>query len=140
MALTLVFTLAEENYGLEIDAIQEVVEDPVVHYVPQAEGVLLGSINFHGRILSLIDLPALLGFDDEKRDHRRVVLTPEYQSLVLTVSSVKRIVKLDLSLLRPSPGADARNAVRGVLDLDGVLINMLDLEEVLAQLRVIYHD
>ncbi len=62
MILTLIFTLGEVVYGLEIDAIQEIIEDPVLHHVPRAEGVLKGAINFHGQILALVDLPELLGF------------------------------------------------------------------------------
>ena len=51
MILTLLFTLGEEVYGLEVDAIQEIVEDPSLHFVPRAEGILTGAINFHNQIL-----------------------------------------------------------------------------------------
>ena len=108
MALTLIFTLGTETYGLEIDAIQEIIDDPSLHYVPRAEGVLAGAINFHGQVLAVIDLPNLLGFSEEDRDHRQVVLTPEFKSLVLTVNSIQRIVKLDLTALQPPPTPQAR--------------------------------
>ena len=91
MVLTLIFTLGDELYGLEIDAIQEIIEDPTVHFVPRAEGVLNGAINFHGQILAVIDLPELLGFETETRDHRRVVLTPDFKSLALEVCSIEQI-------------------------------------------------
>ena len=135
MALTLIFTLGEELYGLEIDAIQEIIEDPPLHYVPRAEGVLTGAINFHGQILAVIDLPSLLGFPGEERDHRRVVLTPEFKSLVLMVSAIQRIVKLDLTTLQPSPENTGNSAIRGVADLDEILVNLLDTDEVIKQLK-----
>jgi purine-binding chemotaxis protein CheW len=138
MALTLIFTLAEEIYGLEIDAIQELVEDPSSNYVPRAEGVLTGAINFHGQILAVIDLPALLGLAGEKRDHRHVVLTPAFKSLALTVSSIERIVELDLSVLQPTPEEAEDKAIRGVVDLDERRINLLDTVEVFNRLENIY--
>lgn len=135
MALTLIFTLGEEVYGLEIDAIQEIIENPSLHYVPRAEGVLTGAINFHGQVLAAIDLPKLLGFAGEERDHRRVVLTPEFKSLALTVSSIQRIARLDLSTLQPPPANAKASAIRGVADLDEVMINLLDTDEVINQLE-----
>ena len=138
MTLTLIFTLAEESYGLEIDAIQELVEDPSLHYVPRAEGVLTGAINFHGQILAVIDLPALLDFSGEKRDHRHVVLTPEFKSLALTVSCIERIVELDLSVLQPTPEDAEDKAIRGVVGLEERRINLLDTDEVFSRLENIY--
>ena len=134
MSLTLIFTLGKELYGLEIDAIQEIIEDPSLYYVPRAEGFLTGAINFHGQILAVIDLPGLLGFPGEERDHRKVVLTPEFKSLVLTVSTIQRIVKLDLTALQPPSENSGNSAIRGVADLDEMLVNLLDVDEVINQL------
>lgn len=140
MALTLIFTLGTETYGLEIAAIQEIIEDPSLHYVPRAEGVLAGAINFHGQILAVIDLPKLLGFTEEARDHRQVVLTPEFKSLVLTVSSIQGIVKLDLTALQPLPEHTKVSAIRGVADLDETMVNLLDTEEVINKLENSYDE
>lgn len=134
MTQALIFTLGEEVYGLEIDAIQEIVEDPTLHYVPRAGGVLTGAVNFHGQILAVIDLPTLLGFTGEERDHRRIVLTPEFRSLVLTVSCIQKIAKLDLMTLQPPPDGCEDNAIRGVADLDERMVNLLDSDAVIKQL------
>ena len=134
MELTLFFTLGAECYGLEIDAIQEIIEDPTLYYVPRAKGVLTGAINFHGQILAVVDLPALLGMPGDERDHRRLVLTPEHKSLVLTVSSVQRIVTLDLATLQPPPAESQTKAIRGVVDFDETSVNLLDTQAILYQL------
>jgi purine-binding chemotaxis protein CheW len=138
MALILIYKLGDDLYGLEIDAIQEIIENPVLHYVPRAEGVLTGSINFHGQILAVIDLPALLDFAVAQRDHRHLVLTPDYRSLVLTTSGVERIVNLEMELLQAPPEGYDRPAVRGVIDYDETTINLLDTDEVIKQLEDIF--
>jgi purine-binding chemotaxis protein CheW len=134
MSLTLIFTLGEEAYGLEISAIQEIIEEPSLYYVPRAGGVLTGAINFHGQILAVIDLPTLLGFAGEERDHRKVVLTPEFKSLALTVSYIQKIVKLDLTALQPPPENSEHCAIRGVTDLDEMMVKLLDTNAVINQL------
>jgi len=138
MTLTLLFNLGDEVYGLEIEALQEIVENPVLHYVPQASGVLRGAINFHGRILAVIDLPDLLGIANAPRDHRRVVLSPVYKSLVLTVSGIQRIVTLDLTDLQPPPENSAGLAIRSQIGLEETMINMLDTDAILKKLEKIY--
>lgn len=138
MALILTFRLGNHLYGLEIDAVQEIIEEAHLHYVPRAEGVLCGSINFHGQILAVIDLPTLLGFTVDKHDHRHLVLTSEHRSLVLKISHVERIVNLDMELLEPPPTGDGRPAVRGIITLDETIINLLDTGEVNKQLEDIF--
>jgi purine-binding chemotaxis protein CheW len=138
MELTLIFTLGDEVYGLEIDAVQEIVEDPSLHYAPRAGGALTGAINFHGQVLAAIDLQELLGFSGEERDHRCVILTPEFRALALRVGCIQRIARLDLSALHPAPAHSRECAVRGVADLDGMMVNLLDTDEVINQLENIY--
>jgi purine-binding chemotaxis protein CheW len=140
MELTLIFTLDKEVYGLEIDAIQEIIEDPTLHHAPLAEGVINGAINFHGQILAVIDLPELLGFTTEERDHRYVVLTPELKSMVLSVSSVIRIARLDLSALQQAPAEAEDSAIRGVAYFEDKMINLLDTDKVINQLESIYKE
>lgn len=135
MDLTLIFTVGTTTYGLEIDAIQEIIEDPLLHYVPRAGDVLTGAINFHGQILAVIDLPALLGDSGAMRDHRQLVLTPDYKSLVLTVSSVERIVTLDLAMVQSPPAGAQQLAIRGIVDFEDRMINLLDTDKIMTQLE-----
>ena len=137
MSLSLIFKLGAETYGLEIDLIQEIIEDPQQHFAPRADGVLKGAINFHGQVLAIVDLPELLDYPGEQRDHRFVVLTPECRSLALTVSDIERIVKLDLSRLQPPP-SEADCAIRGVADYNDLMVNMLDTDEVIKRLEAAF--
>lgn len=133
MTLTLLFELGEDLYGLEIDAVQEIVEDPVVYHAPGARGVVTGAINFHGQILAAVDLPGLLGYAGNARDHRRVVLAPSGRSLALAVSGIRRIANLDLAFLEP-PDAREDVATRGVVVFEGLSVRMLDTDDVIRRL------
>lgn len=135
MTLTLLFKLADDLYGLEIDAVQEIIEEPVLYFTPGAEGVLKGTINFHGQILAVIDLPELLGFTCAQRDHRYVVLTADDKPMVFLVSRVERIVQLDLSVIELPPADKENRAIRGIVDHEGVVVNLLDTNNVIEKLE-----
>ena len=136
--LTLIFTLGDASYGIEIDAVQEIIENPVLHYVPRAKGVILGAVNFHGQILAAIDLPALLGLPGKKRDPRQVVLTGEYKSVALAVTAIERIAELDLSNMQPPPSSPRQEGVRGLAAFEQTAINMLDTDQVFRHLEKLY--
>lgn len=138
MALTLLFTLGETLYGLEIDAVEEIVEAPTLHYVPRATGVLRGAVNFHGQIRAAIDLPALLDAGGTGRDHRQLVLTTAYRGLVLQVGEIRRIVDLDLETLLPPPDGAPGRAVRGVAGFGDETVHLLDTGEIFARLENLY--
>jgi purine-binding chemotaxis protein CheW len=138
MTLILTYRLGNDLYGLEIDAIQEIIEDVKLHHVPRATGVICGAINFHGQILAVIDLPTLLDFAVDTHDHRHLVLTSEHRSLVLKTSRVERIVNLEMESLESPPADHDRPAVRGIIEFDESIINLLDTDEVIKQLEDIY--
>jgi purine-binding chemotaxis protein CheW len=138
MALTLTFRLDNELYGLEIDTIQEIIEDPLHYYVPLAQGVLKGAINFHGQILAVIDLPELLGIRHKQRDHRQLVLTPDCKSMVLLVSCIERIVNIDLSFLDPPEKEGQNKAVRGTTEFEDKTVKMLDTNQIIDRLEMTF--
>ncbi len=138
MSLTLIFELGDEVYGLEVSAVQEILADPQRHFVPQAGGPMASAINFHGQVLPLIDLPLLLGYDQPDRDYRKIVLTPEYHSLVFDVSSVQQIRRLDLTAQRPAPADSGTRAIRGVVNSGEMPVNLLDTEQIILLLHNLY--
>jgi purine-binding chemotaxis protein CheW len=132
----LVFRLGEELYGLEVEKIQEVVESPILHYIPRASKHLLGAVNFHGNILPVLDLAAFLGFFHEQRDRRIIILATGLCSLALAVTAVGRIVTCDADALLPlqqeqQPGCH----IRAVLSREEEMINMLDAARLLTSLE-----
>ena len=134
----LLLRIGGERYGLELKALQEVADDPPVYFVPQGGGFLLGAINLHGRVLPVIDLPALLGFAEASRDQRLVVLSPEFHSLALAVSEVGRIVPFDAGNRQTSVADSELPAVTGVVEIDAQPVNLLDAGAVVKQLQNLY--
>lgn len=134
MSLTLIFQLADETYGLDIEMIQEIIEDLPVHYLPFRSTVMPGAVNFHGRIVPVIDLPVLLGFAEGVRDHRLIVYAEAEHAMAFRVSKVGRIVALPRDQIQAPPADRGLSAISGVADLQGTMVNLLDTGIVLNRL------
>ncbi len=139
MALMLLIQLGCAQYGVEIESVQEVADAPPVYAVPAGRGPLLGAINAHGRVLAVIDLPELLGIAAAPPlDRRLVLLDSGRHGLALAVSAVGRIVPFASDGLLPPPDDDHAVAVTGVVEIDNLYVNLLDVDAVIERLETIY--
>jgi chemotaxis signal transduction protein len=116
MTLTLVFQIDGRDYGLEIDAVQEIIEDPKVCPLPGKGAFLKGVINVQGEVLPVVDLPALMESNEMGRDPRLIVLTPAFRSLALAVNRVGHIQRLNLDSFAESSETEADRFCRGVIE------------------------
>lgn len=140
MTLTLVFQIDGRDYGLELDAVQEIIEDPMVYPVPKQVACLNGAVNVHGDVLPVIDLPALLGSSTESiRDERLIVLAPAFRSLVLAVERVGDILPLQLEQSRAGGAVDDNVFCRGTLEREGQApLYLLDTNAVFERLAAYF--
>ncbi len=139
MTLTLIFRIGDRAYGLDIDAVQEIMESPPRYPVPKPAPFLEGAINAHGEVLPVIDLPALMDVSGAARDARLVVLAPEFRGLALLVSRVERIVPLDLERSVPDPDSDPYCQALIERD-DSPPVRLLDVTTVYTQLEQLFND
>ena len=138
MPRMLLFRIGGEQYGLEIEAIQEVADDPPLYGIPQRGAFLLGAVNLHGRVLPVIDLPALLGMGGAPLDPRLVVLTAEFHGLALAVSGIGRMLSFAADDLQLPLGDERFMAVAGVVAAAEQTVNLLDVGAVVERLETIY--
>ena len=138
MELVLIFKLADEWFGLEVDDLQEIVESPELNYVPRAPDWIIGAINFHGNIVPVLDLGKYMGLADSAYGDRAVVLPIGQKALALGVSGIHRILSLDPDLMLPCQQEEQKELhIRMLYNHDGTMINMLDLPSLLSSLETL---
>ena len=138
MELVLIFKLADEWFGLEVDDLQEIVESPELNYVPRAPDWIIGAINFHGNIVPVLDLGKYMGLADSAYGDRAIVLPIGQKALALGVSGIHRIVPLDPDLMLPCQQEEQKELhIRMLYNHDGTMINMLDLPSLLSSLETL---
>jgi len=144
VALTLVFQINDRNYGLEIDAVREIIEQPMRYPIPVRTPLINGVVNLHGDVLPVIDLPAMMNAAASERDGRLVVLAPACRSLALEVGRIVHIQRLDReeAIEVPDPAASAGDPfIRTVIERqEGPPVHLLDLDVIYEQLERLFAD
>lgn len=101
------FTVANQEYGIPIDEVQEIVQLPnQVSVPPQAPRHMRGVVTLRQRLLPLVDLRSLFGLGRLAHDeHQRVVVValPSCGPVGLVTDSVKEVISIprDLSTTVP---------------------------------------
>lgn len=124
----MVFRLEKDRYALPLAAIREVVVPPAQFTrVPRAPPVVTGVMNLRGRVVTVVELRALLELDhssaDLGRGERVVILDRGRRDLGLLVSDVDGMETIEK--VTAAPGKQSA-AVRGVARLRGWAVTVLD--------------
>ena len=133
----LVFTLRGTNYALDLSDVAEVVEPPPVFPVPRAPRHILGVMNFHGALTSILDLANFLGIGVFAPAGKVLVLDSRLANLALWVDGVSSIVSVE-AIQNRETGNDAMIAER--LQTDAGEINRLSLDWLLQKLEATIND
>jgi len=129
------FNLGGEEYGLEINSIQEIVTMQEVTRIPNASQHILGIINLRGRILTVYDLEKRLGLDKKSEYSRIMIVEGGNKTAGIAVTSVHEII--DAPDIQPPPAAIAErineNYLKGVCVLGERLLIILDADKLLFE-------
>ena len=130
-----IFRLMGEEYGVPVEAVQEIVRVPdQLTNVPGTPDFVEGVINLRGTVLPVIDQRRRFGLEEAARSDRQriMVFTIHGQRvgfIVDSVSEVGRIPDLSISAAPDLSGARAK-VVRGVANLTAQnrMIQLLDVD------------
>ena len=139
-ALFLVFRLGDEEFGLPIEAVDEVARVPDrITRVPKTPKFLEGVINLRGEVLPVVDQRRRFGMpqlaDGGKR--RLVVVRTQRHRAGLIVDSVSEVLRVERGAVEQAPDltGEAVRLVDGVINLQaaGRMILLLDPAELLSR-------
>lgn len=131
-----VFRLAGELWGLEIEQVKEINRMVPITTVPMAPESVLGIINLRGQVIPVIGLRERLGLEQSKTtDDTRIIIT-ELMGMYfgIVVDSVEEVLRLGKDEQKSSfevpQGVDSA-FVQGIVEMPGGLVLILDLQKVL---------
>ncbi|MBB6251190.1 chemotaxis protein CheW [Nitrospirillum iridis] len=105
-----VFRLGDEEYGLPIDAVEEVVRLPdTLTRLPRAPAFIEGVMNLRGQVLPVIDQRGRFGIDGAGAARRRRVIVTRVNGTLagFAVDAVSEILRLPADRVRETPGLAA---------------------------------
>lgn len=130
-------TIADQIFGVEVTAIQDVFKPRSVTPVPLARPEIAGVLNLRGRIVTAIHARVRLGIEpspDALMSAMAIGVEREGEAFGLIVDKIGEVVRLDNSALEANPAnLDPvwRSMSKGVFRLDGCLLIALDLDRLL---------
>ena len=134
----IVIKLGQEQYGIDIKYIDNIVRMQSITRVPKVAPYIKGVINFRGEVIPgisirmKVDLPE----DEDQKNTRIIILKLEqYGTLGIIVDEVKEVVNLaeeEIEKMVYDPKDEKAGYLFGIGKYDGELISLLDLNVALS--------
>ncbi len=131
------FSLAEEEYGLDVSLVQELIAYRGYTRIPSVPEFIRGVINLRGTIVPVVDLRIKLGMEERPADKFTVIVILEVagRTMGVIVDGVNEVVELSAENIQPTPAFS--NAIRadfinGVAQLGESMLILLDIDKVLS--------
>jgi purine-binding chemotaxis protein CheW len=131
-----IFELGEENYGVEISAIESIIKMQPITKVPHSPSFVEGITNLRGTVLPVIDLRKRFDLPpaERSRDTRIVVTNLGDKKVGMTVDSVSEVLTIQSNLVEPPPSmisSGHTEFLQGIVKISDRLIILLNLERIL---------
>lgn len=137
----LTFRLADEEYGLEILKVQEIIGMMTVTRVPRTPASIRGVINLRGKVIPVIDLRKRFGLasvDDTETSCIIVVQVRQNDSTVtmgILVDAVSEVRDIGADQLEPPPSFGVSVDTAFILGLGKIaekVVMLLDIDRVMT--------
>ena len=133
----LTFALADEEYGVPVLKVREIIQMLDVTAVPQVAGYVRGVINLRGKVIPVIDLRTRLGLPAQPDTGRTCVIVVEtaisLSGLVVdAVSDVLSVPEQDIEEVPNFGGRADVTCVSGMAKVKDHVKILLDLDVVLG--------
>lgn len=132
-----VFDLADEAYGVNIETVREIIRLQPVTVVPDTPDFVEGVINLRGAVNPVVDLRKRfnLPVSEETEDTRIVVVDIAGENIGVIVDGVTEVLRINEDAIEPTSAVittEDSYYIEGIAKLGDRLLILLDLEKVLA--------
>jgi purine-binding chemotaxis protein CheW len=137
----LIFELAQEEFGISVLQVKEIMKMQEITVVPRAPQHLQGVINLRGRIVPVVNLRRKFGMPEQEDTERtcivvvRVHMNGGEQPIGLVVDGVVEVLLLSASEIEDTPdfGREINTAyVQGMATCKGKVKILLDIDSALS--------
>jgi purine-binding chemotaxis protein CheW len=141
----LTFRLANEEYGLQILKVQEIISLLDVTHIPQVPDFVRGVINLRGKIIPIADLRLKFGMPGKEDSDRTSIivvgLSQMFKSLTMgiVVDEVSEVRDIAEGQIEPAPSFGTKvktDFILGMGKVDKRVLTLLDIDRVLSEAEV----
>lgn len=128
------FNLDQEEYGVDVLKVREIIRMPIVTRVPNTPHYVEGVINLRGKVIPIISMRkkfSLMAAENDKQT-RIMVMDLEGEMMGFIVDAVSEVIRISDSEIQPSPtvvtGGIDQECIAGVINQAERLLVLLNLE------------
>ena len=129
--------MGRQRYGINVFKVKEVLQCPTLTSMPNLHPLIKGVAHIRGHTVSVIDLSLAIGGRPTTDVEKAFVVIAEFNRSIqaFLVTSVERIINMHWEAILPPPeGAGKANYLTAVTNIDNELVEILDVEKILAEI------
>lgn len=132
------FQLEEEQYGLEILKIQELISCPEITHLPNMPTFFKGMINLRGLVVPVVDLRLKFGFPEKEYNKYTVIIIVKVDGKLMgtVVDSVSNVISLPDETIQPVDKFSTSIRTDYILGMGhhkSEMVILLDIEKILSK-------
>ncbi|MDZ7924522.1 MAG: chemotaxis protein CheV [Marinagarivorans sp.] len=140
----LLFSLGgNQQYGINVFKVKEVLQCPLLNLMPKRNPVVRGVAHIRGGTIPIMDMRQAIGCMPLDNIEQCFVIITEYNGSTqgFLVKSVERIVNMNWGAIHPPPKAAGKdNYLTAVTQVDNRLVEIIDVEKILAEVSPMAED
>ena len=132
------FRLANEEYGVNIMQVQEIILLGQITKMPEVPDYICGLINLRGHVIPIIDLRRRFGLPvHESDEHTRIiVVNVSDKTIGMVVDAVDEVLRITADQIEPPPSSIAgidHSYITGLVKFEKKLLVLLSIENILSE-------
>lgn len=141
----LTFKLGEEEYGLEILKVQEIIQMQDVTRVPKTPESVRGVINLRGKVIPVIELRRKFGMQPHEDTEKTCIIVVQIiddqhaMTMGIIIDEVKEVLDIDAGSIEETPAFGETNGTDFIMGMGKVGDNvkmLLDINNVLSDSEI----
>ena len=134
----LTFSIEEENYGIEITYVTEIIGIQEITQVPELPDFLKGIINLRGKIIPVMDVRLRFKKEPVEYDDRTCIIVIDINglSIGLIVDTVSEVSNISEENIVPPPDIKTgfkNRYIKGIGKVDNQVKLLLDCQKILTE-------
>ncbi len=139
------FRIGNEEYGIDILQVQEILKVLKVTKLPKSEDYILGVMDLRGKIIPIVDLGKKFGIMASISDAlRAIVVNIGGKQVGLAIDSVSHVVKVNSSEIEPPPPVVVKGIsgkyIMGIAKVNESLVIILDVNRIFTDEEILSLD
>lgn len=134
------FMLADEEYGVEVLKVREIIRMPTITKMPNAPQHVEGIINLRGKVIPIISMRKRFGLmESENSSHTRIIIMDVAGALTgFIVDAVSEVIRIHSSEIQPPPsmvmsGGIGQEFITGVFNHAERLLIIMDVDRMFSE-------